>query len=148
MIGERALKVILVLIAAYHVVTGLLALLAPDKFFEQIGHYGVENSHYVGDVGAFILAFGIALGIAVVRPAWRAPLLWLGALWYGLHAVNHAFDTGEAKSDLRGWSDTALIAFGGIASAWLARVSERLSRESQEGRAAADVSTRSGGEAG
>ena len=139
MIGERALKAILVLIAAYHVVTGLLALLAPDTFFEQIGHYGVENSHYVGDVGAFILAFGIALGIAVVRPAWRAPLLWLGALWYGLHAVNHAFDTGEAKSDLRGWSDTALIAFGGIASAWLARVSEGLSRESQEGRTAADV---------
>jgi len=132
MIGERALKAILVLIAVYHVVTGLLALVAPDTFFEQIGHYGLENSHYVGDVGAFILAFGIALGIAVVRPAWRAPLLWLGALWYGLHAINHAFDTGEAKSEARGWSDTALIAFGGIASAWLARVSERLSRDSYD----------------
>jgi hypothetical protein len=131
-IGERALKAILVLIATYHVVTGLLALVAPDTFFEQIGHYGVENSHYVGDVGAFILAFGIALGIAVVRPAWRAPLLWLGALWYGLHPINHAFDTGEAKSGERGWGDTALIAFGGIASAWLARVSERLSRDSDE----------------
>ena len=58
-----------------------------------------------------------------MRPAWRAPLLWLGALWYGFHAINHAFDTGEAKSEARGWSDTLLIAFGargvGLAGAGL-----------------------------
>lgn len=132
---ERALKAVLALIAAYHVVTGAMALFAPDTFFEQIGNYGVENSHYVGDVGAFILAFGIATGIAVVRPAWRAPLLWLGALWYGLHAFNHAFDTGEARSEGRGWADTLLIAFGGLASAWLARVAERLNGQSSEGSA-------------
>ena len=63
--AERA---VLAVIAAYHVVTGLLALIAPDTFFDQIGHYGIENSHYVGDVGAFMLAFGVAVGIAVVRP--------------------------------------------------------------------------------
>jgi hypothetical protein len=124
--SERALKAALVLVAAYHVITGAVALLAPDAFFDEIGRYGVENSHYVGDVGAFVLAFGVALAIAVVRPAWRAPLLWLGALWYGFHAINHAFDTGEAKSEARGWSDTLLIALGAVAAAWLARVSERL----------------------
>jgi hypothetical protein len=119
---------ILSVIAAYHVVLGALALLAPDTFFDQIGHYGVENSHYVGDVGAFLLAFGIAVGISVVRPGMRAPLLWLAAIWYGLHAVNHAFDTGEAKSEGRGWADTISIAFGAVAAAWLARVCERLDR--------------------
>jgi hypothetical protein len=124
--SERALRIVLAVIAAYHVVTGGLALVAPDTFFDQIGMYGVENSHYVGDVGAFILAFGVALAIAVVRPAWRAPLLWLGALWYGFHAVNHAFDTGEARSDERGWGDTVAIGVGALISAWLARVSERL----------------------
>ncbi|HEU4736059.1 MAG TPA: hypothetical protein VFS48_03410 [Solirubrobacterales bacterium] len=124
---EKALQAVLGFIAAYHVAMGLLALIAPDTFFEQIGNYGVENSHYVGDVGAFMLAFGVAVGIAVVRPSWRAPILWLGALWYGFHAVNHAFDTSEAKSEGRGWGDTLLIAFGAVASAWLARVSERLS---------------------
>jgi hypothetical protein len=123
---ERTLRTILGVVAAYHVLTGALALIAPDTFFEQIGHYGIENSHYVGDVGAFILAFGVALAIAVVRPAWRAPVLWLGALWYGFHALNHAFDTGEAKSDLRGWSDTVLIGLGALVAAWLARASERL----------------------
>jgi hypothetical protein len=121
------MKLVLAFVAAYHVVTGGLALLAPDTFFDEIGTYGTENSHYVGDVGAFILAFGIALGIAVARPAWRAPLLWLGALWYGIHAVNHAFDTGEARSEGRGWADTILIALGAVAAAWLARASERLS---------------------
>jgi hypothetical protein len=126
---ERAIRAILAVVAAYHVLTGALALLAPDAFFDEIGTYGIENSHYVGDVGAFVLAFGIALAVAVVRPAWRAPLLWLAAIWYGLHAVNHAFDTAEAKSEARGWTDTILIAFGAAAAAWLARVSERLSRE-------------------
>jgi hypothetical protein len=126
--SERTLRAVLIVVSAYHVVTGALALVAPDTFFEEIGNYGVENSHYVGDVGAFVLAFGIAVGIAVVRPAWRPPLLWLGALWYGFHAINHAFDTGEARSEGRGWADTLLIAFGAVAAAWLARVSERLGR--------------------
>jgi hypothetical protein len=133
MIGERTLKAVLALIAAYHVVVGGMALVAPDTFFDEIGNYGVENSHYVGDVGAFMLAFGVAVGIAVVRPAWRAPLLWLGALWYGFHAINHAFDTGEARSEGRGWADTLLIAFGAVASAWLARVAERLNGSDAEG---------------
>jgi hypothetical protein len=128
--SERALKAVLVVVAAYHVVTGALALVAPDRFFDLIGHYGIENSHYVGDVGAFMLGFGVAVAIAVVRPGWRAPLLWLGALWYGFHAINHAFDTGEARSEGRGWSDTVLIALGALLSAWLARVSEQLNRAS------------------
>jgi hypothetical protein len=129
---ERTLRVVLALIAAYHVITGALALIAPDTFFEQIGRYGVENSHYVGDVGAFVIAYGVALAVAVTRPRWRAPLLWLGALWYGFHAVNHAFDTGEARSEARGFADTILIALGAFLSAWLARVCERMERGSGE----------------
>ena len=120
---------VLAFVAGYHVVLGLMQLFAPGTFFYEIGNYGIENSHYVGDVGAFVLAFGVAVGIAVVRPAWRAPLLWLGALWYGFHAINHAFDTDQARSEARGWTDTLLIAFGAVASAWLARVAERLRPE-------------------
>jgi hypothetical protein len=129
-VTERSLQAVLAVVAVYHVVTGLLALVAPDTFFDQIGRYGIENSHYVGDVGAFMLAFGVAVGISVARPSWRAPILWLGALWYGFHAINHAFDPGEAKSEARGWSDTLLIGLGAAVSAWLARVSERLSSKS------------------
>lgn len=125
-IGERTLRAVLGFLALYHVVLGLMQLLAPGTFFDEIGNYGVENTHYVGDVGAFTLGFGIALGVAVGRPRWRAPLLWLGALWYGLHALNHAFDTGEARSAARGWADTLLLALGAVGAAWLARVAERL----------------------
>jgi hypothetical protein len=131
-ISERALKAVLFVIAAWHIVTGGMALIVPDTFFDQIGHYGIENSHYVGDVGAFMLAFGVAVAISIWRASWRAPILWLGAIWYGLHALNHAFDTGEAKSEARGWSDTLLLAFGGLAAAWLARVSERLNAADHE----------------
>lgn len=133
---EKALKAVLVVVAVYHVVLGAMALVAPDTFFDQIGHYGIENSHYVGDVGAFMLAFGVAAGIAIVKPSWRAPIFWLGALWYGFHALNHAFDTGEAKSEARGWSDTVLLAFGAVGASWLARASERLSRRPTGGSAA------------
>ena len=130
---ERAMQAVLAVLAVWHVGFGLLALVAPDTFFDQIGHYGIENSHYVGDVGAFYLAAGVALAISIVRPAWRAPLLWLGALWYGFHAINHLFDTGEAKSEARGWTDTLLIAAGALGACWLARVAERLNGERAEG---------------
>jgi hypothetical protein len=130
-VTERALKTVLALIALYHVAMGLLALVAPGTFFDEIGRYGVENTHYVGDVGAFMLAFGIAVGVAAARPSWRAPVLWLGALWYGFHALNHLFDTDEARTEGRGWADTLLIAFGAVAAGWLARVSERMGAEEQ-----------------
>lgn len=123
------MRVVLALIAAYHVVIGALALIAPDTFFDQIGKYGVENSHYVGDVGAFTIAYGCGLALAITRPRWRGPILWLGALWYGFHALNHLFDTGEARSDARGWSDTILLALGAVLSGWLARAADGMERE-------------------
>jgi hypothetical protein len=127
---ERAMRWALLFPALYLLVTGLLALIAPDTFFDQIGKYGIENSHYVGDVGAFQAAAGVGVLIAIYRPGWRAPLLWVGTVWFGLHALNHLFDIGEADhGKARGISDTVLLALGGVGSAYLARVSERLQRE-------------------
>jgi hypothetical protein len=127
-VSERELRWALIFPGLFLLVTGLLAMVAPDTFFDQIGHYGIENSHYVGDVGAFETAAGIGVLIAIGRPSWRAPLLWVGAAWFGLHALNHLFDVGEARSDARGWTDTILLALGGVGSAYLARESERLQR--------------------
>lgn len=126
MIGERALKAILLFAGAYHLLTGVLALVAPGTFFDEIGRYGAENLHYVGDVGALTAAAGFGLVVAAYRPSWRAPILWVGAVWYGLHALNHAFDTDEARSQARGIADTLLLALGAVGSAYLARVAERL----------------------
>lgn len=126
MISERTLRLTLLATAVYHVATGVLALADPGTFFEQIGRYGIENQHYVGDVGSFQLASGVALLIAAGRPSWRVPVLGFLAIWYGLHALNHAFDTGQARSDERGVLDTILLAGGALFAAWLARVSARL----------------------
>jgi len=68
MLSERALRGVLIVLGAYHVLQGGVALLDPGTFFDQIGKYGVENDHYIGDVGAFTMAVGIGLLIAVWRP--------------------------------------------------------------------------------
>ena len=128
MIGQRALRAILVVVGVYHVGQGLLALFGPGTFFDEIGRYGVENDHYIGDVGGFTFAFGIAALLAAWRPSWRVPVLGLGALWYGVHALNHAFDVGEARSDARGVFDTLALAIGAAISAYLASVAARLGR--------------------
>lgn len=121
---ERTMRAVLGLLGAYHVITGGLALFAPGTFFDEIGRYGAENLHYVGDVGSFTLAYGIALLLAVGRRSWWVPMLTLGAIWYALHAFNHAFDTDEARSSARGWVDTLLLAGGAVALAYLARVAD------------------------
>jgi hypothetical protein len=123
---ERSLQVVLGLIGVLNVAAGGLALIAPDTFFDQIGKYGVENSHYVGDVGSFVLAYGVAVLVAIRVPSWRVPVLGMGAVWYGLHALNHAFDAGEARSQARGWFDTIYIALTAVLLAYLALVSARL----------------------
>ena len=132
--SERELRWALLPAGLFLLVTGVLALIAPDTFFDEFGNYGVENSHYVGDVGAFLTAAGLGVLVAIWRPAWRAPLLWVGAAWFELHALNHLFDIGEARSDARGWVDTLLLALSGAASAYLAVASERLRRDEETAR--------------
>lgn len=122
MSSERSVRAGVVLLALFPLVTGVMALVAPDAFFEQIGRYGARNTHYVGDNGAFAAAFGAGLLIAAVRPSWRVPLLVLGGLWYGLHAVNHVFDVDEARTQARGIADTAALALGAALHLGLARM--------------------------
>jgi len=124
--NERTTRLAVGAVGAFHVLVGLYQLLLPSSFFFRIGEYGVANTHYVGDLGAFVLAFGIALLLAVGRPAWRGPLLWLGAIWYGFHGLNHLFDIGEAPSNARGVADTLLQFIGAGLLAWLATLTERL----------------------
>ena len=120
------MRAVLVVLGVVQVASGALALVAPGTFYDEVGRYGVENQHYVGDVGAFVLAFGIAVLIAAQRPAWRVPVLLVVALWSGLHAINHAFDVGDARSDARGIVDTLYIGLGALLYAYLAWAAARL----------------------
>jgi hypothetical protein len=124
-LDESTLRIVVGALGAFHVLLGGWQFFFNDSFFEHVGRYGAENTHYVGDAGSFTLAFGIALLLAVGRPTWRAPILYLGAIWYGLHAVNHLLDIDEnAISEFRGVLDTVLIALGAVLLAWLARATE------------------------
>jgi hypothetical protein len=123
---ERAMRLTLLLAGLGNLALGLLALIAPGTFFDEIGNYGLKNTHYVGDVGAFTAASGIGLLLAINRPSWRAPLLWVGVVWFSLHSLNHLFDIGEAKSDLRGLFDAGGLALIALLTAGLAREAERL----------------------
>jgi hypothetical protein len=120
------MRAALIVLGVVQVASGALALVAPGTFFDEVGRYGVENQHYVGDVGAFVLAFGVAVLIAAQRPAWRVPVLVLGTFWYGLHAINHAFDVGDARSDARGIFDTLYIGLGALLFAYLAWAAAKL----------------------
>src|SRR2546423_11778863 len=108
MISERAMRAVLVVLGALNAASGALALVAPDTFFDQIGRYGAENSHYVGDVGAFVLAFGIAVLVAARRPSWRGPAPAPGGPWYGPPTPNHPLAVAQARSGAPGNTHTAL----------------------------------------
>jgi hypothetical protein len=127
-VTERTLRTVLLVLGVYHVVLGGLAMLDPGSFFDDVGKYGIENDHYIGDNGSFTLALGIVLLLAAGIASWRVPVLALVALWYGLHALNHAFDVGEARSDARGLFDTLALAGGAVFAAWLASVAARFER--------------------
>ena len=120
------MRAVLIVLGVVQVASGALALVAPDTFFDEIGRYGVQNNHYIGDVGSFVLAFGIAVLVAAHRPAFRVPVLLLGALWSGLHTINHALDVGDARSDARGILDTLYIGAGALLYAYLAWAAARL----------------------
>ena len=124
--SEGTLRAGLYVLGGITFATGAFIAVAPGTFFDEVGQYGVRNDHYLGDVGAFYLAAGAGFLIAARRPTWRVPMLVLGAAWYGLHALNHLFDIGEAESDTRGIADTVLLALGAAAFAYLARGASRL----------------------
>lgn len=127
--SEGTLRLTLWVVAAIQIALGLLGLLAPGTFFDEIGPYGVQNDHYIGDLGAFNFAAGFGVAMAAMRPEWRVPILVVGAVWNGVHALNHLFDIGEASSDAKGTFDTVSLALLAAGSAYLASVSARLRRE-------------------
>ena len=96
----RALPAGVAALAATELALGLWMAVSPRSFFDAIGPFGPYNDHYVRDLATWYLAFGAALAVAVRRPSWRAPLLGLAVVQFGLHTVNHLIDIGDADP---GW---------------------------------------------
>jgi hypothetical protein len=91
----------LFLLAAVQLFLGAFLVVAPGTFVDKLANYGSgADDHFLRDVGTFYLAMGTGLLLAVRRPSWRVPVLFLVTLQYALHTANHLVDIGDADP---GW---------------------------------------------
>jgi hypothetical protein len=86
-------QVIVAVAGVFYTLTALALLFAPAWFFQHIGTYGAYNRHYEGDLGAFLLALGLALLLAARDPARHRLLVWAAALGSLFHALNHVYES-------------------------------------------------------
>lgn len=85
-------QVIIAVAGLGYLLAGLVQLLAPQWFFDNIGYFPPFNRHYVGDLGAFILPLGIGLLVAARNPPTHRLLVGVAAAGSLLHLLNHLYD--------------------------------------------------------
>ncbi len=74
----------------------LWILIDPEGWFEVfpgVAETGPFNVHFVRDVGCANLMIAAVLGWAALVRTHRAVLIMVTAIWFGLHALLHVFDT-------------------------------------------------------
>jgi hypothetical protein len=112
-------RALLIAFAAVQLVIGLLLWVAPGFFFDAIGPYGLRNDHYMGDVATWYLASGVAVLASVPRPVWRVPVLFLVAVQYALHSLNHLIDVGEADPGWLGPANLVSLVLATVLLGWM-----------------------------
>jgi hypothetical protein len=129
-LDEARMRQALLLLAVVQLVLGAFLVLAPGTFVDKLAPYGSgAEDHFLRDIGTFYLAMGAALLMAMGRPAWRVPVLFLVAVQYALHTLNHLIDIGDTDP---GWlgpfnfvSLLALTVIAGWVLAGAARMTAR-----------------------
>jgi hypothetical protein len=100
-LDEARMRQALFLLAGVQLFLGLFLVIAPGTFVDKLANYGTgADNHFLRDVGTFYLAMGAALLLALRRPSWRVPVLFLVTLQYALHTINHLIDIGKTDP---GW---------------------------------------------
>ena len=115
------MRLLVVAAGGLHLAAGLLMLLAPRTFYDEVGTFPPFNAHYLRDLATWYVAFGCALLVAARRPAWRLPLLALVVLQYALHVVNHVIDAGDPEPAWKGPVTAVVLAVIGAFLAWMGR---------------------------
>jgi hypothetical protein len=115
------MRPLLIAFAVGQLVLGLLLWLTPGFFYDEIGPFGAQNDHYMGDVATFYLALGAAVLVSVRRESWRVPVLTLALVQYALHSLNHLIDIGESDPGWIGPADFVLLTLGAALVAWMLR---------------------------
>ncbi len=117
-------------LGVYELALGAWMALSPGSFFERAGPFGVRNDHYLRDMASWELALGLVALLAASRERWRVPVLALAAIHFGLHALNHLLDVGDADPGWVGPADLAALAFGAALLTWLLALALRAGERS------------------
>jgi hypothetical protein len=123
---SRLARVLVGVSGVLFVVAGMLLLLAPRWFFENIGLFPPYNRHYEGDLGAFLLPLGAGLVYAARDPGRHRLLIAVVAFGSALHVLNHIFDGITQGFTWTHWlTDTAPLALSALLLVIAWRVSTR-----------------------
>ena len=139
--NEHRLRTILLVLAIYHLLLGAFMFFAPGAFYDTLGEFPPENHHYIKDASTFYIALGVVFFVSARRRSWRTPALAFAALEYGIHAINHLIDVGDAGSDFTGWFDFFSLALIALLLTALASLAWRIHPDEPE---PADESLQSG----
>jgi hypothetical protein len=124
-----AMRAGLIALAVTNLVLGLWLAFAPGAFYDALANFGARDDHFLRDNAMFYLAAAPTLALAVSRPSWRAPVLAVVGLQYGLHAINHLVDIGDADPSWVGPFDFVSLALGAALIFVMLRVALRDDRE-------------------
>jgi hypothetical protein len=94
-------------LALLNFANGIWMLADPKLWYTDlpagVPDFGPYNEHFVRDLGAVFICFGMALLWSARRPEFRLPLVALTTLFYVLHAAGHVFDTARGFVDAHHW---------------------------------------------
>jgi hypothetical protein len=109
--AERFVTIVLWVAAAFFLLPGIWAFVAPHSFFEQLAPWEPYNRHFIHDIGAFQIGIGIALLAAARFSDARFVALAGAAAGATVHAVSHLIDHdhGGKSSDIPLFASVALV---------------------------------------
>jgi hypothetical protein len=119
----------LILLAAIQLLIGVFQAIAPGTFVDEVAPFGAgADDHFLRDLATFQLAVGGALLLAVRRPSWRVPVLFLATLQGILHTINHLVDIGDTDPGWLGPFDFFSLLLLTAITAWVLAGAARLAR--------------------
>jgi hypothetical protein len=97
-------KIVAIIGGVFFALAGLMAMAAPETFFDSVATFDPYNQHFIQDLGAFQIGLGAVLLIAVFArgDAITAALLGVG-VGAVAHTISHIFGTdlgGKPASDI------------------------------------------------
>jgi uncharacterized protein DUF4345 len=116
-------------LAAVQLFLGAFFVIAPGTFVDKLAPYGSgADDHFLRDIGTFYLAMGASLLLAVRRPSWRRPVLFLVTLQYALHTINHLIDIGGTDPGWLGPFNFFSLLLLTVITGWVLAGAARLAR--------------------